>query len=122
MPAAPVQALERLREQSRELAAANLARGEEQADIRNQQAIIRSSEYAPAKAAFDEKWGRQQGVLAKLSPEVLRRRSGGGAGLGGLCAGVLVWASARAVDGMWLRCRLAGLAVPTAGGSVVVWR
>jgi ESCRT-I complex subunit VPS37 len=70
----PMQALERLREESRELATANLARGEEQADIRNQQAIIRSSEYAPAKAAFDEKWGRQQGVLAKLSPEVLMRR------------------------------------------------
>ena len=69
-----LQSLERLREESRELAAANLARGEDQADIRNQQAIIRSSEYAPAKAAFDEKWGRQQGVLAKLSPEVLMRR------------------------------------------------
>lgn len=37
-------------------------------------AIIRSSEYAPARAAFDGKWARQQRVLSKLSPEVLAKR------------------------------------------------
>jgi len=51
-------------------------------------AVVRASDYAPAKAAFDEKWARQQAVLAKLSPDVLMRRWGdregfGGAGLGG---------------------------------------
>lgn len=39
-------------------------------------AIIRSGEYAPAKAAFDAKWGRQAEALARLSPEVLMRRLG----------------------------------------------
>lgn len=49
-----------------------------------QMAIIRSGEYAPAKAAFDDKWARQQAVLSKLSPDVLMRRwaaLGLGAGL-----------------------------------------
>lgn len=40
----------------------------------HQMAIIRSGEYAPAKAQFDDKWARQQVVLSKLSPEVLIRR------------------------------------------------
>lgn len=40
----------------------------------HQMAIIRSGEYAPAKANFDDKWARQQAVLSKLSPEVLIRR------------------------------------------------
>ena len=44
-------------------------------------AIIRSGEYAPAKAAFDAQWARQQAVLAKLSPDVLMRRWAGGVGL-----------------------------------------
>ena len=46
-----------------------------------QMAIIRSGEYAPAKAAFDAQWARQQAVLAKLSPDVLMRRWAGGVGL-----------------------------------------
>lgn len=57
-----------------------VARGApQQAGIRNQMAVVRASDYAPAKAAFDDKWARQQAVLAKLSPEVLMRRwaSGG---------------------------------------------
>ncbi len=45
-----------------------------QAGIRNQMAVVRASDYAPSKAAFDSKWARQQAVLAKLSPEVLMRR------------------------------------------------
>ncbi|KAL4458438.1 hypothetical protein ABPG75_013303 [Micractinium tetrahymenae] len=68
------QGVERLKGETRELAAANLARSEEQAGIRNQMAVVRASDYAPAKAAFDDKWARQQAVLAKLSPEVLMRR------------------------------------------------
>jgi ESCRT-I complex subunit VPS37 len=71
---------------NRELAAANLSLAEEQADKRNQVAIIRSSEYAPAKAAFDDKYARQAAVLEKLAPEVLLRRwvwGGGGGGLWG---------------------------------------
>ncbi len=40
--------------------------------VRNQIAIIRSSEYAPAKAAYDEKARRQQEVLELLSPKVRR--------------------------------------------------
>jgi ESCRT-I complex subunit VPS37 len=76
----PLQGVEALKAANRELAAANLAAGEEQVDKRNQMAIIRSSEYAPAKAAFDTKWRRQQAVLAKLSPEVLMRRWGAAVG------------------------------------------
>jgi hypothetical protein len=38
--------------------------------VRNQMAIIRSSEYAPARAAYDEKARRQQQVLELLSPKV----------------------------------------------------
>ncbi|KAI7840271.1 hypothetical protein COHA_006053 [Chlorella ohadii] len=66
--------VDKLKGETRELAAANLSKSEEQAEIRNQMAIIRSGEYAPAKAAFDDKWARQQAVLAKLSPDVLVHR------------------------------------------------
>jgi hypothetical protein len=72
-----VQPVKQLKAKNLELAAANLAAAEEQADKRNQVAIIRSSEYAPAKAAFDAQWARQQAVLSKLSPEVLLRRWAG---------------------------------------------
>ncbi len=118
--------VDKLKGETRELAAANLSKSEEQAEIRNQvrggvhrwssrvesellqsgarevqrskqhsasafvplsapppvpysphqMAIIRSGEYAPAKAAFDDKWARQQAVLAKLSPDVLVHRCG----------------------------------------------
>lgn len=73
---------------NRELAAANLALADEQADKRNQVAIIRSSEYAPAKAAFDDKYARQATVLEKLAPEVLLRR----------------WAAAWLGGGEWAAC------------------
>lgn len=68
------QVVDKLKGETRELAAANLAKSEEQGEIRNQMAIIRSGEYAPAKAQFDDKWARQQVVLSKLNPEVLIRR------------------------------------------------
>jgi ESCRT-I complex subunit VPS37 len=68
------QVVDKLKGETRELAAANLAKSEEQGEIRNQMAIIRSGEYAPAKAAFDDNWARQQAVLSKMSPEVLIRR------------------------------------------------
>ncbi|KAK9803637.1 hypothetical protein WJX72_007678 [[Myrmecia] bisecta] len=59
------------RRQTAELAAANLAKEGTIAELRNQIAIIRSSEYAAAKEAFDDRLRRQQAVLAKLQPEAL---------------------------------------------------
>eukprot|EP00884_Botryococcus_braunii_P002496 jgi/Botrbrau1/12247/Bobra.0361s0010.1 len=53
------------------LAQANLAKEDVLRELRNQLAIIRSSDYAAAKEAFDEKYARQQGVLAKLRPDKL---------------------------------------------------
>lgn len=43
-------------------------------DIRNQMAIIRSSEYAPARAGFEERSARQAAVLSQLAPEALMGR------------------------------------------------
>jgi ESCRT-I complex subunit VPS37 len=54
-----------------DLAAANLARESEIAELRNQIAIIRSSEYALAKEAFDGKQARQAAVLDKIAPQQL---------------------------------------------------
>jgi ESCRT-I complex subunit VPS37 len=37
-------------------------------EAKNHVAIVRSSEFASAKALFDELFARQEAVLAKLSP------------------------------------------------------
>lgn len=62
--------LKRLRAEAEEQARRNLSREGEMAEIRNQIAIIRSSEYAPALAAYEEKAQKQQAVLDLLSPKV----------------------------------------------------
>mmetsp|Transcript_17776 Transcript_17776/g.53527 ORF Transcript_17776/g.53527 Transcript_17776/m.53527 type:complete len:343 (+) Transcript_17776:205-1233(+) len=59
-----------------DLAAANLAHESEIAELRNQIAIIRSTEYGPAKAAYDAKVARQQAVLDKFSPARLVEKLG----------------------------------------------
>ena len=59
-----------------EAARANLARQEELGGLRAHVAIVRSSEYDPARAAFDTKYARQRAVLERLAPEVLTARLG----------------------------------------------
>ena len=102
-----LQGVEKLKAATLDLAAANLASGEEQGDKRNQMAIIRSSEYAPAKAAFDDKWARQQAVLSKLSPDVLMRR----------CACVVVVVCVGWGGGWWRRRWLEAVRLPPGGAA-----
>lgn len=73
------QVVDELRAGNRELAASNMGVEEALADIRNQMAIIRSTEWAPAKAAFDGLAARQAAVLAQLAPGVLIERLGAAA-------------------------------------------
>lgn len=60
-----------------ELAEANLSRESELADLRNQIAMIRSSDWIPAKVAFDAKVARQQAVVDQLGPPALISRLSG---------------------------------------------
>lgn len=63
--------LEQLREGNRQLAQDNLAQESVLAELRNQIAIIRSSEYAVVRENFDGKHARQKAVLGKLQPQAL---------------------------------------------------
>lgn len=54
-----------------DLAQANLEREGEVGEIKNQIAIIRSSEYAAAKEAFDVAYTRQEAILQKIKPQAL---------------------------------------------------
>ncbi|EIE21111.1 hypothetical protein COCSUDRAFT_67088 [Coccomyxa subellipsoidea C-169] len=60
-----------LRRGNAELARANLAKEGLLGELRNQIAIIRSSEYAAVKESFDEKYKRQQAVIQPLQPSAL---------------------------------------------------
>lgn len=65
-----LQVIRELRCSVEDAARRNISREAEMAELRNQIAIIRSSEYAPAKSAYDEKIEQQQKVLDLLSPKV----------------------------------------------------
>lgn len=67
----PNEVIRELRCSVEDAARRNISREAEMAELRNQIAIIRSSEYAPAKSAYDEKIEQQQKVLDLLSPKVL---------------------------------------------------
>ncbi|KAK9841694.1 hypothetical protein WJX74_010240 [Apatococcus lobatus] len=69
--ASALQVSESMRTQAREMAENNLAQEQVMGELRNQIAIIRSSEYAAAKHSFDEVFQRQQTVLDKLAPSSL---------------------------------------------------
>ena len=66
-----IQVKAQLRRGNAELARATLAKEALLGELRNQIAIIRSSEYAAVKESFDEKYARQQAVLAQLQPSAL---------------------------------------------------
>lgn len=59
-----------LRHSNAELARANLAKETEIEEVRRQIAIVRSTEYEPAKMAFDEKFNRQAAAREQIAPEV----------------------------------------------------
>jgi hypothetical protein len=59
-----------LRRSIAELARANLAKETEIEEVRRQIAIVRSTEYEPAKFAFDEKFKRQEAAREQIAPEV----------------------------------------------------
>ena len=61
-----------LRRSNAELARANLAKETEIEEVRRQIAIVRSTEYEPAKMAFDEKFNRQAAAREFIAPEVRR--------------------------------------------------
>ncbi|BDA45046.1 probable vacuolar protein sorting-associated protein 37A at C-terminar half [Coccomyxa sp. Obi] len=60
-----------LRSGNLELARQNLEKESTLAELRNQIAIIRSSEYAAVKESFDEQYKRQQAVIQPLQPAAL---------------------------------------------------
>ncbi|KAK9805423.1 hypothetical protein WJX73_004126 [Symbiochloris irregularis] len=62
---------EQLQRGNQQLAQENLAQESVLAELRNQIAIIRSSEYAGVRETFDKNNGRQKAVLAKLQPHML---------------------------------------------------
>jgi hypothetical protein len=59
-----------LRRSNADLARANLSKETEIEEVRRQIAIVRSTEYEPAKAAFDEKFNRQAAAREQIAPEV----------------------------------------------------
>ena len=63
-----------LRRSNAEAARANLAKEAEIEEIRRQIAIVRSTEYEPAKAAFSEKFSRQEAAREQIAPEKLIER------------------------------------------------
>ncbi|CAK0784324.1 hypothetical protein CVIRNUC_007528 [Coccomyxa viridis] len=60
-----------LRKGNADMAMATIEKEKLLQELRNQIAIIRSSEYAAAKEGFDQKYKRQQAVLRPLQPSVL---------------------------------------------------
>jgi hypothetical protein len=62
--------VEAFRRSNADLARANLARETEIEEVSRQIAIVRSTEYEPAKAAFDEKYKRQELAREQIAPEV----------------------------------------------------
>lgn len=58
-----------LRRSNADLARANLSGETEIEEVRRQIAIVRSTEYEPAKAAFDEKFSRQEMAREQIAPE-----------------------------------------------------
>jgi hypothetical protein len=65
-----VSEVEALRRSNADLARANLAKETEIQEVRRQIAIVRSTEYEPAKAAFDENFSRQTAAREQIAPEV----------------------------------------------------
>ncbi|KAL4536714.1 hypothetical protein Ndes2437B_g06116 [Nannochloris sp. 'desiccata'] len=63
-----------LRRSNADLARANLSKESEIEEVRRQIAIVRSTEYEPAKAAFDEKFNRQEAAREQIAPEKLIHR------------------------------------------------
>lgn len=59
-----------LRKDNAESARENLSKEAEIKEVRHQIAIVRSTEYEPAKAAFEQKYRRQQEAREHLAPEV----------------------------------------------------
>lgn len=65
-----------LKKQTEELAQANIAIEAKIEDIRRHIAIIKSTEYDPAKQAYEEKYARHTAAREHISPETLVSRLG----------------------------------------------
>ncbi len=75
--------LEDIRVRNRQLAQANMSRQDAINEVRNQLAVVKSSEYTAIRARFNELHGRQDAVVGKLGGLVFK--------VGGCRWSVLLW-------------------------------